>query len=102
MTRFEEQFLSTVPQRLTSMERHLEKIANCLERLTVVAEKMYGRLEDEEEKEDWLDHAHAAMDERFPKADSELKDTFVCEYWQNGKSDEWNFNQFREFIKENQ
>lgn len=47
MTNVEQQFYSTVPQRLTSMERHLEKIANCLERLTQVAEKLYGELEEE-------------------------------------------------------
>ena len=48
MTVAEDIFFQRVPERLSRMERHLEKISNTLERLADVAEKIYGGLEEEE------------------------------------------------------
>lgn len=41
-------------------------------------------------EEYWLDHAHEVMDERFPDADEEMKENFICEEWQNLGEDDWN------------
>lgn len=54
---------------------------------------------DEEEEEDWLDHAHEVLDENFPEEDELVKDDFCCEHWQNGLSDEDNIANFKEYVK---
>ena len=48
MTVAEERFYTNVPLRLDAIENHLEKIANCLERLTELVTIMYNE-EDKEE-----------------------------------------------------
>ena len=60
----------------------------------------YGLNEEEEEpEEDWLDHAHEVLDEVFPEVDEMIKDDFACEYWQNGRSDEENIADFRNYFE---
>lgn len=58
-----------------------------------------GEEVDEEEEEDWLDHAHEVLDENFPEEDELVKDDFCCEHWQNGLSDEDNIANFKEYVK---
>lgn len=48
----------------------------------------------------WLDHAHAVLDREFPDVDGYIKDDFVCEYWQNMRSDEENISDFQEWREE--
>lgn len=66
------------------------------------AEDIESGLEDYLDKyiEDyWLDHAHNVLNKNFPKVDEGIKDEFACEYWQNGRSDEENINDFKKFKK---
>lgn len=61
----------------------------------------YGLNEDEDEdEEDWLDHAHEVLDENFPEEDELVKDDFCCEHWQNGLSDDDNIANFKDYLKE--
>lgn len=46
---------------------------------------------------DWLEHAHILLDERFPEADEAVKDDFACEHWQNASSDTENCKAFEKY-----
>ena len=50
--------------------------------------------------DNWLQHAHEVLDEKFPDADEEVKDTFACEYWQNARTDEANCEDFKNYLED--
>jgi hypothetical protein len=54
---------------------------------------------DDYVSDNWLDHAHDVLDEKFPDANDEIKDEFACEYWQNADTDEKNVADFEEYLK---
>ena len=51
-------------------------------------------------EDNWLQHAHEVLDEKFPYADEEVKDTFACEYWQNARTDEANCEDFKNYLED--
>lgn len=77
-----------------------DTVEELADRFGIEIEPDEGDEEEDEPDEDWLAHAHEVLDARFPDEDEGDRDTFACEYWQNGLTDEENCRDFAEYIAE--